>query len=210
ANASELGVATPISKIYPNQPSPSTPPSPTDYTDDGFFKYYEYEFEIGNLLPTVRYYMNVTAFDFGAPETGLDPLETSVVIGSIDGFAAGTTEELTGASDEIFVYPNPYRVDQNYRARGYEALTEDFLPDDKVRAIHFGNLPPKCTISIFSLDGDLIRELTHDVPAGDPTSTHAEWDLITRNRQIVVSGIYYWTVEIPDGKTQIGKLVVLF
>ena len=210
SNTSELGVSTPIRKRYPNQPPPSAPPVDSDYTDDGYLKYYEYEFEINKLLPTVRYYMNVTAFDFGSPETGLDPLETSIVLGSIDGFAAGTEEELTGETKDVYVYPNPYRVDQNYRSRGFESLTNDFLPDDKVRAINFGNLPPKCTIRIYSLDGDLIRELDHDVPASDPTSTHAVWDLITRNTQIVVSGLYYWTVEFPDGSTQIGKLVIIF
>jgi len=210
ANASTFGVTTPIRKIYPNQPLPSLPPIPSDFTDDGYFKFYEYEFEINSLLPTIPYYMNVTAFDFGSPETGLDPLETSKSLGAIDAYTASSAEALAGEYHQVFVYPNPYRIDQNYRQRGFEGLTDDFLPDDKVRAIHFGNLPPRCTIRVFSLDGDLIRELTHDVPSGDPTSTHAQWDLITRNRQIVVSGLYYWCVEFPDGSTQIGKLAILF
>lgn len=210
SNASEFGVTTPIRKIYPNQPPPSVPPSASDYTDDNYLKYYEYEFEIHDLLTTVPYFINVTAFDFGSAETGLDPLETSKPLGAIEGYPASSAEALAGEFHQVYVYPNPYRIDQDYRKRGFEGLTDDFLPDDKVRAIHFGNLPPKCTIRIFSLDGDLIRELTHDVPISDPTSTHAKWDLITRNRQIVVSGLYYWSVEFPDGTTQIGKLVILF
>ena len=43
----------------------------------------------------------------------------------------------------------------------------------------------------------------------DPLASHASWDLITRNTQLVVSGIYYWTVEDNDGDVQIGKLVVI-
>jgi len=210
SNASIFGVTTPIKKTYPNQPPPSVPPVSGDYTADNRLKFYEYEFDIGNLLPSVGYYMNVTAFDFGAPETGLEPLETSVVLGAIDAYAAGSAEELSGEFREVYVYPNPYRIDQNYRDRGFEGLTDDFLPDDKVRGIHFANLPPQCTIRIFSIDGDLIRELVHDIPADDPTSAHARWDLITRNRQIVVSGLYYWSIEFPDGSTQIGKLAILF
>lgn len=210
SNSSQFGTTTPIRKTYPNQPLPSVPPIAGDYTADNYLKYYEYQFEINDLLPTVAYYMNVTALDFGSPETGLDPLETSVTLGVIDAYPAGSPEALTGEFNHVYVYPNPYRIDQNYRVRGYEGLTEEFLPDDKVRAIHFGNLPNKCTIRIFSIDGDLIRELTHDVPPGDPASTHAQWDLITRNRQIVVSGLYYWSVEFPDGSTQIGKLAILF
>jgi hypothetical protein len=43
----------------------------------------------------------------------------------------------------------------------------------------------------------------------DPTSRDHEWDLITRNTQMIVSGLYYWTVEMPDGRVQMGKLVIL-
>jgi hypothetical protein len=38
---------------------------------------------------------------------------------------------------------------------------------------------------------------------------HDSWDLITRNTQAVVSGVYYWTVEGADGRVQIGKLVII-
>ena len=34
-------------------------------------------------------------------------------------------------------------------------------------------------------------------------------DLITRNTQLAVSGLYYWTVEGDDGSVQIGKLLDL-
>jgi len=57
--------------------------------------------------------------------------------------------------------------------------------------------------------GDLVKEIDHDVPVSDPTYTHDYWDMITRNRQTVVSGLYYWTVEAPSSETQIGKLVVI-
>ena len=209
SNADQFGSTTPIVKKFPNQLLPSIPPVPDDYTDDGYFKYYEYEFEINNLLATVPYYMNVTAFDFGSPEAGLEPLETSKALGTIEAFVSGSAAALSGEFKDIYVYPNPYRNDVDYRGQGFEGLTDDFLPRDKVRAIHFANLPPKCTIRIFSLDGDLIRELFHDVSPSDPTFSHAQWDLITRNRQLIVSSLYYWSVEMPDGSTQIGKFVVI-
>jgi hypothetical protein len=62
---------------------------------------------------------------------------------------------------------------------------------------------------LYSLDGDLVRELQHDVNPADPLANHATWDLITRNHQLVVSGIYYWTVEDQDGNVQIGKLAIV-
>jgi len=43
---------------------------------------------------------------------------------------------------------------------------------------------------------------------GHPTSMHEEWDLITRNTQLVVAGIYYYSVESEYGN-QVGKLVII-
>jgi hypothetical protein len=72
------------------------------------------------------------------------------------------------------------------------------------------NLPAKCIIRIFTLDGDLVRAIKHDMEPSDPNSSHDKWDLINRNIQMVVSGLYYWTVEDEAGKVQMGKLVILF
>jgi hypothetical protein len=82
------------------------------------------------------------------------------------------------------------------------------LLDDRVRAIHFTNLPHKCTISIFSIDGDLIRKIDHNYPVDHPQAMHDCWDVITRNAQSPVSGIYYYVVESSYGN-QIGKLVLI-
>ncbi|MGB2696929.1 MAG: T9SS type A sorting domain-containing protein, partial [Candidatus Zixiibacteriota bacterium] len=76
------------------------------------------------------------------------------------------------------------------------------------RRIHFINLPPKCTIRIFTLDGDLVREIKHDKDPDDPTATHETWDLITRNTQAIVSGIYLFSVESDQGD-QVGKFVIV-
>jgi hypothetical protein len=180
-------------------------------TDDNRYLYYEYEYVIEDLLPTVPYWINVTSFDYGSPQSGLPSLETSPTILAQVTFALPSTETILDEDLDIYIYPNPYRRDAGYRAAGFEGRSRDDRdrPDDRVRRIHFANLPPKCTIRIFSLDGDLVRELDHDVDPNDPLSNHDTWDMITRNTQLVVSGMYYWTVETPDGDTQIGKLVVI-
>ena len=55
-----------------------------------------------------------------------------------------------------------------------------------------------------------MREIIHDKDPADPNSTHETGDMITRNTQSVVSGLYYWTVEnIETGDVQIGKLVII-
>ncbi len=218
-NQSDLGIDTPIRKIYPTAPKPSIlladsiPPNARDtyLTDDGYFKYYEYELEVENLLPTVPYFVNVTAFDFGSPQSGLGSLETSVTVNYEMAFPQANAATADAQDLPAYVYPNPYRFDGEYRADGFEGRDRETRgkAPDRQRVIHFANLPPECTIRIYTLDGDLVRELTHDVDPQDPTSGHASWDLVTRNTQLVVSGIYYWTIEEPSGKVQMGKLVVI-
>ena len=46
-------------------------------------------------------------------------------------------------------------------------------------------------------------------PDSGTASVH-RWNLITRNTQMAVSGIYYWTVEDDStGTVQVGKLVII-
>lgn len=209
-NASELGVTTRIQKIYPDEPPPSDGiPTPEQLTDDGYLKYYEYECSIDDLLPSVPYFINVTAFDFGSPESNLQPLETSRTVAAIQGYPEGTDDPGADGKKAIYVYPNPYRLDAKYRAQSYEGVGREDRPDDRVRLINFANLPAICTIRIYSLDGDLIRQLDHRFDEDDPLATHDTWDLITRNTQLVVSGIYYWTVEDEKGNVTIGKFVII-
>ena len=210
-NRWELGIHTPITKVYPNEPKPDPagPYSPDQFTPEGHLKYYEYEMEITDLLPTVAYYVNVTSFDFGSPQSDLEPLESSVELGAQLVWVAASESELTRENKKVYIYPNPYRIDDPYRNRGFEGRAREDMPDDRVREIHFVNVPSTCTISIFSLDGDLVRRLDHDVPESDPSAHHATWDMITRNTQAPVSGLYYWVVEDPNGETQIGKLVII-
>lgn len=215
-NRSELGITTPIRKTYPNQPYPSSlnPDSAaaSELTDDGFLKYFEYEFIIENLLPTVPYYVNVTAMDYGSPQSGLASLETSVTVNPHYVFPLPTAQNVAEEGLEVYVYPNPYVGDGSYAAKGFEGYDNPLYTTtdtEHIRRLNFANLPAKCQIRIYSLDGDLIREWEHDMDPGDPASGHDTWDLITRNTQAVVSGIYYWTVEDDDGNVQIGKFVVV-
>ena len=212
-NTSRLGIDTDIRKVYPDTRDPSTvhPDSltPDDYTSDSLLKFYEYELVIPNLLPSVSYYASVTAYDFGSPPSGLQALETSKMadIKTVYPYInPGDEDEL---QRKVYIYPNPYRSDAGYRADGLESRgrDEDFV--DRVRQIHFNNLPHKCTIRIFTLDGDLIREIDHDKSPDDPTAHHDTFSMINRNGMIIVTGLYYWTVESPDSKVQMGKLVVI-
>ena len=213
-NVSELGASGTIRKAYPNITTvPGTDPSLWDPAEVTFEHgeplpmYYEYEFEIENLLPTVPYYVSVTTFDFGSPVAGLPALETDKLNNMIIEYPMETVDSVIQNELNVFVYPNPYRSDRNYEERGFENLGTN-LASSRAQRIHFANLPAKCKISIYSLDGDLIKEIFHDKNPAEPSASHDTWDLISRNTQSIVSGLYYWVVE-SDTRTQMGKLVIV-
>lgn len=203
-----------IHKVYPDLSVPSNNPAdwtPEEVTRDHgepLPKYYEYELVLDNLLPTVPHFVAVTAFDFGSPGSGLAALETVPANNMIAEYPLETGDTVEVRGLDAYVYPNPYVGDGRYARNGYEYRNQAEI-QDRSRRIHFANLPNVCTISIYSLDGDLIRRIEHNHPGGGPESSHETWDLITRNTQLVVSGIYYWVVE-SAARTQVGKLVIIF
>ncbi|PKK83320.1 MAG: hypothetical protein CVT49_08955 [candidate division Zixibacteria bacterium HGW-Zixibacteria-1] len=217
-NQSELRDTMGIYKRFPDQPPPSTLIVdsaaiyyPEELTEDSLLKYYEYEYVFRNLLPSQLYYVSVTAFDYGSPTSGLLSLESSPSVNMVAEYAQNRTGIVEAEGLNVIVYPNPYRIDGNYRSAeggGFEGRGQESMPDDRVRAIHFTNLPHKCTIRIFTIDGDLVRQIDHDYPPDSPQSMHDIWDMITRNTQVPVSGIYYYSVESEYGN-QVGKIVII-
>jgi hypothetical protein len=105
--------------------------------------------------------------------------------------AAITTADL----DRITVAPNPYLGSVPWE-RKYE------------NRVQFMNLPGTCRIRIYTVTGDLVREIEHTDGTGDEY-----WDLLSRNEQEIVSGLYVFKVEAWDanGKSihKIGKLVIV-
>ncbi len=115
--------------------------------------------------------------------------------------AAGRKEK----GHRIYVYPNPATR---------EALAEfqQMHPngDDPTGVrVAFANLPQAHNrISIYSLNGDLVETLEHDGTGGDGD---ASWNLVSRNGQQIVSGVYLYSVQTdaPDFEDVIGKFVVI-
>jgi hypothetical protein len=180
-----------------------------------------------NLLPAKHYFISVTAFDFGDPLNNLEPLETTPGVSVVDGipiYSADVVDEYWNAggahkdSVRVVVYPNPYKSSYegangkrtSYAEQGFEGVfgQEAEAVTDADRRIHFINVPDTATIRIYSLDGDLIRELNHPDPYLSTYSSKISWDLVSRNTQAVESGIYIYRVDSRLG-AQIGKLVII-
>ena len=71
--------------------------------------------------------------------------------------------------------------------------------------VDFLDIPGRCTISIYTEIGELIRRIEHTDGSGNTT-----WDLTTSSRQPIVSGIYLVrVVDNETGAADIKKLVVI-
>jgi hypothetical protein len=94
---------------------------------------------------------------------------------------------------EIRVVPNPYLASAAW----------DIGPSQ--RRLEFINLPPECTIRIYTISGLLVRVLAHTSSEG---GTEA-YDLLTREGISLASGNYYYHVTTPDGQTHLGRFAVV-
>jgi hypothetical protein len=184
------------------------PENYVEINDTMYHKFYEYEFSIDGLIHSQPVFLSVTAFDFGNPENALEPLESSPLTNAIKVFPIYSADQVVQNDAEVKVYPNPYRIDAGYAEDRFEDPQRTGRTEWE-RRIHFINLPEECTIKIWTTDGDLVREIEH-YPGGQfsETNSKAYWDMITRNTQAIVSGIYIYSIESDQG-TQLGKIVVI-
>lgn len=141
-------------------------------------------------------------------------------------------QSVAATGKNVWVVPNPYRGFANIADR---PSSWDLTPngaDPTGTHIDFLGLPSgPWTIKIFTVSGDLVQtirstdgvnesirtEITMPTGATVPgynrqqdnaNDGQASWNLISRNGQDIVSGIYLFTVESSNG-TQRGKFVVI-
>jgi len=184
-----------------------------------------YKLVLDNLLASKTYFVSVTAFDYGDPFNDLDPLETIPGTNRVYGIPIYSSDvvedywQVGGArkdSVRVSVYPNPYKSAiigasgqlSTYFDEGFEGRFAQGSFDERLRRIHFINMPDSATVRIYTLDGDLVRELNHPDPFLSSYSSEISWDLISRNQQAVESGIYIYRVDSHLG-AQVGKIVII-
>jgi len=81
----------------------------------------------------------------------------------------------------INIVPNPY-----YAYSGYESNALD-------TRVRITNLPPVCTISIFTLNGTLITVIQKNTP-----QTYSDWNLMNQYNVPIASGLYLVHVAVPN------------
>ncbi|MBK6522767.1 MAG: hypothetical protein IPG08_10760 [Sphingobacteriaceae bacterium] len=133
----------------------------------------------------------------------------------------GDQDVAKNSLDLIKVVPNPYYGNSTYETKRL---------DTRVRIT---NLPNKCTIKIFSLNGTLIKTIKRDVsgleakytrPAyGDNTSSsstgddinktkrdsYVDWELNNQSNIPIASGLYIFHIEAKDAEDKIiGEKII--
>jgi len=100
--------------------------------------------------------------------------------------------------EQVHVVPNPFRGSAEW----------DPVPGEN--RIHFTNLEGGSTVRIFTSNGELVRILTQNPGANQGGATgDLEWDTKNADGRKVVSGIYIYQVESPQGRTVKGHFVII-
>ncbi len=189
-----------------------------------------YQFVDREVKNGFLYFYSITSFD----STGSGDVKQELGGRRSAVESEGVTPQVAAKSDAkgVWVVPNPYR---GTRLLSERPSSWDLTPnstDPTGTHIDFMGLPRgKWTIKIFTVSGDLVAELRSTDPVNESirgtirdangnavpgynlqqdtvNDGQARWNLISRNGQDIVSGIYLFTVE--SGKdTQRGKFVVI-
>jgi hypothetical protein len=95
--------------------------------------------------------------------------------------------------EQVKIVPNPYYISHQMQKSPYDSK------------LFFTKLPPVCTISIYTVAGDLIKEINHDETTGEDPYTHdvEVWDLLSRNSQRVQSQTLVAIVRAPNGSESV-------
>lgn len=116
------------------------------------------------------------------------------VPGVVHKIATADKKTLTGDAanfslDRIGITPNPYK--------GASAFETSNIKDE----VRFTDLPDNCTIRVFTLDGTLVRTLSHNSANG-----YLTWDMANENGLRLASGMYLIHVDVPN----VGEKVLKF
>ncbi len=152
------------------------------YFHDSIYTFYDTASTIGSY-----YYYSIRSVDSLDGKSGM----TNIVTHETQQPAAATL-------GKVYVVPNPLVVTNG--------LSSESDPNGEVTdRLQFFGLTMHCTIRIFSYSGQLIQTINHDADTyGNP------WYQISRNNQLLASGMYFLVVEDRDtGAQSHGKFVII-
>ncbi len=118
-------------------------------------------------------------------------------------------EKAASLLDQVTVVPNPYVA-----ANEFEPVNP-FQTGRGPRRIRFMHVPPRCTIRIFTMSGQLVRVLEHYEGSNDQLPPEAllsgsvEWDLLSEEGLAVSYGVYLYHLEAPGIGEKTGTFAII-
>lgn len=141
-----------------------------------------------------KFTVDFTGGTMGLPQPGG---KISVAIPSVKPAVDQYTDDLL---DQVSIVPNPYLV-----AHIGQATNTD-------RRLYFTRLPERCTIQLYTENGELLQTLEHDVnaPGGENGRVAVEvWDLLTKANRQAQSQLIIARITTPNGAETIKKVAIV-
>ncbi len=107
-------------------------------------------------------------------------------------------DKASNALDQIRVVPNPYVGYSDLEMPGPSSIRRG---ENKLQ---FRNLPPQCTIRIYTLIGELV-----DTILKDDTNSYVDWRLLSYEGQRLAYGVYIYHVDAPGVGEKIGRFALI-
>jgi hypothetical protein len=179
------------------------------------------------------YFYSVTAFDSTGSNDAITELGSRRSAVEAEGVVPQAAADAATMGQKVWVVPNPYRGARFIKDRPSSWDLTPNATDPTGTHVDFFGLPPgEWRIKIFTVSGDLVNELTskdavNESVRGEATDQsgtkhpgynrqqdtandgQARWNLISRNGQDVVSGIYLFTVELGGSVVNRGKFIII-
>ena len=163
-----------------------------------------------NVLNGFLYFYSVTAFD--STGRGAQVAKQEGRQAAVEGEGVVPQNSFVSASNggKPYVVPNPYRGRADW----------DLSPnatDPTGTHVDFFNLPVDwAVLRIYTISGDLVQtirpgdvQVNGHLQREGATDSQVSWNLVSRNGQDVVSGIYLFSVESNSGSTTQGRFTII-
>ena len=179
------------------------------------------------------YFYSVTALDSTGSGDAVTELHSRRAAVEAEAVTPQVKVDAANGGKKVWVVPNPYRGARFIKDRpsGWD-LTPNATDPTGTHLDFYGLPPGEWRIRIFTVSGDLVAELNakdsvNESVRGEATDQsgtrhpgynrqqdtaddgQARWNLISRNGQDVVSGIYLYTVELGGEVVYRSKFVVI-
>tara|TARA_B100000941_G_scaffold179188_1_gene128437 strand:+ start:94 stop:714 length:621 start_codon:yes stop_codon:yes gene_type:complete len=192
---------------------------------------YKYKYIDDNVVDGLEYTYSVVAYDMGVEPTyetryielGNGQFETIIDTNfsnpnewaNPEGYAHIENSKGTTTLDRNFcqafpgikpqsdlsnvkVIPNPYVVRSKFKESEFR------------RRIRFTNLPEKCSITIYTISGELVYKIEHE----NVLSGNVWWDMRTVNNQEIAPGLYLYYIknnspDLNSNREIVGKFAVV-